>query len=151
MIRLLITALAVILGDQVAKAAIRGHFAPGGEQIVIPGLLSWTYVQNTHGAFGMFGEHPMLLAALSLPIVAFFLLSFRHLVADSIPAQLALGGILGGAAGNMWDRVHAGFVTDFIDVKLWTETFNVADSAITLGAAGLILITLARRRRTEAT
>jgi len=102
-------------------------------------VLSWTYVQNTHGAFGLFGSHPMLLAALALPIIAFFLVTYRKMLAESVTTQIALGAILGGALGNMWDRIHAGYATDFIDVHVWNEKFNVADSAITLGAIALAI------------
>lgn len=146
MIRLALVAIAVLVTDQVTKALIRGWLVPNASIAVIPHVLSWTYIQNTHGAFGLFGSHPLLLAALALPILGFFLVAYRHVLVNSVAAQVALGAILGGALGNMWDRIHAGYATDFVDVAVWNEKFNVADAAITLGAIALALVTIRRRR-----
>ena len=146
MIRLVLVALAVLATDQLTKAAVRDLLVPNSSVVVIPRALSWTYIQNPQGAFGLFGSHPVLLAALALPVIGFFLAAYRNVLAESVPTQIALGAILGGALGNMWDRIHAGYATDFIDVKIWNEKFNVADAAITLGALALALVTLRRRR-----
>jgi signal peptidase II len=70
---------------------------------------------------------------------------YKRVMGASIIAELSLGALVGGALGNMWDRVHIGFVTDFVDVKVWTETFNVADAAIAVGVITLALETLRRR------
>ena len=145
MMRLPAVALAVLALDQATKALVRALLRAGSTVPAIPHVLSWTYVQNTHAAFGMFGEHPLLLGALGLPIAGFFLVAYKNVLAESPWTQLALGAIVGGALGNVWDRLHAGFVTDFVDFKVWSETFNVADAAITLGMIVLLLTTLRRR------
>ncbi|MBV8074245.1 MAG: signal peptidase II [Candidatus Eremiobacteraeota bacterium] len=151
MIRLAVVAFAVLAGDQAAKAFVRASMHLGASVVAIPHVLSWTYVQNTHAAFGMFGAHPLLLGALGLPIAGFFLVAYKDVLADSPWTQIALGAIVGGALGNVWDRLHDGSVTDFIDVKLWTETFNVADAAITLGMLALLVLTLKRGNASPAT
>jgi signal peptidase II len=100
-------------------------------------------VQNTHGAFGMFGSQPALLIGLALLVLALFAYAFRDAVRSSLLVRIAFGGIVGGAAGNIVDRLQHQYVTDFIDFKnIWPNVFNAADSCITVGVIVLILASL---------
>lgn len=134
---LALLALAVIALDHVTKDAVASHFLPGESRILIPHIVYLTYVQNFHGAFGLFGTHPLLLtAAASLVLITFYLWYRRE--GASTMVHVAFAFIFGGAVGNIIDRLRFGYVHDFIDFRVW-PVFNVADSAITVGV-GLLLL-----------
>lgn len=138
----------VVAADQLSKNYIATHFLPGESRLVIPGLLRWTYEQNQHGAFGLFGDSPALLIVMAVVVLAVFWLSFRDQAKQSVVVRIAFGMILGGAVGNIIDRLHYRFVIDFIDFyKIWPNIFDIADSCITAGVILLIVSSLATRRR----
>jgi signal peptidase II len=145
-----IVAALVFLLDRWTKSLITAHFIPGESAIVVPHLLWWTYVQNTHGAFGMFGSQPVLLIGLALLVLVLFAYAFRDAVRSSLLVRIAFGGIVGGAAGNIVDRLQHQFVVDFIDFKtIWPNVFNAADSCITIGVIVLILASLRAERKPQ--
>jgi signal peptidase II len=147
-----IVAAVVFLVDRWTKSLISAHFVPGQSAIVVPHLLWWTYVQNTHGAFGMFGSQPVLLIGLALVVLVLFAYAFRDAVRSSLLVRIAFGGIVGGAAGNIVDRLQHQYVVDFIDFKnIWPNVFNAADSCITIGVIVLILASLRAERKPAAT
>lgn len=133
----------VLVVDQLSKALVLTFLAPGAphaEVVIVPGLLRLYYVENTGAAFGLFqGKNP-LLAFLAFGVVVALVVWFRELVRFWLGA-LALGLQLGGAVGNLIDRFRHGFVVDFIDFSFW-PTFNVADSAITIGVLMLLYVLL---------
>jgi signal peptidase II len=132
--------------DRVSKHFIISSFMPGESRIVIPHLLWWTFVQNEHGAFGRFGSSNVLLIGLALLVLVLFTIAFRDAVKKSLLVRIAFGLIVGGAAGNIFDRVQLKYVIDFIDFKtIWPYVFNVGDSCITIGVAVLILSSLRSR------
>jgi len=143
-----IVALAVFLLDRWMKSLIATHFVPGQSAIVVPHLLWFTYVQNTHGAFGMFGSQPALLIGLALIVLVLFAYAFRDAVRTSALLRVAFGAIVGGATGNIVDRLQHQYVVDFIDFKtIWPNVFNAADSCITIGVIVLILASLRAERK----
>jgi signal peptidase II len=137
----------VVIADQVAKAAVRAELELHESIRVIPGLLDLTRVHNTGAAFGFldpvdFPFKPLVLAVVA--IAALVGLSFYSSTLE--PSQkltrTGLAFVIGGAAGNLIDRVTAGYVLDFVDVyrgdwHFWA--FNVADAAINVGVALMIL------------
>lgn len=141
--------------DQASKAVVARALAPGASRGVIPGLFNLTHVRNRGGAFG-------LLANVDGPWVEFFLIGFAAAALALVVGLLwrrpdrlvgaALGLILGGALGNLFDRLRAGGVVDFLDFHLrgyhW-PAFNLADSAIVLGAATLVVEVFRSRPRTS--
>jgi signal peptidase II len=131
--------------DQFTKHVVATTFAPGESRIVIPHVLWFTYVQNHAGAFGMFGSNAALLIVLAVAVLGLFWFSFRNGAAQSRTVRIAFGAIAGGAIGNIADRLHYGYVVDFIDLRWW-PVFNVADSCITIGVALLIVTTLSGQR-----
>jgi signal peptidase II len=147
MLRFWVAALATLALDQYTKHVVVTSFAPGESRIAVPHLLYWTYVQNTHGAFGLFGSQAWLLVAMALAVLAVFWFAFRDAAAQSALVRIAFGAIVGGAVGNIVDRFHYGFVVDFIDLRWW-PVFNAADSCITVGVALLVLTSMARDRAT---
>jgi signal peptidase II len=122
---------------------------PGSPMTIIPGVLRLTYTTNSGGAFGLGESAPWVFAAATLVVAAAIVVASTRL--RHTPTAVALGLILGGAAGNFTDRamgdhgVLAGRVVDFIDLHVW-PVFNVADSAIVIGAVLLALAGLRRDR-----
>ena len=144
---LLGTAGGALLLDQVTKAFAVATLRDGSVD-VIPGVLTFRFATNTGGAFSLFSSAPWFFAAASIVVSALIVLfSFRA----RPPSQaLALGLVLGGALGNLADRVFrgpgfGGEVVDFIDLQIW-PVFNLADSAIVVGALWLGLASFSGRR-----
>jgi len=117
---------------------------PGESRLIVPHLLYLTYVQNTHGAFGLFGDRIWFLIGLAVVVLGLFYAAFRDAAAQSLLVRIAFGAILGGAVGNIVDRIQRHFVVDFIDLRWW-PVFNVADSCITIGVVLLVLGSAKRR------
>src|SRR5829696_2765313 len=137
-------ALAVLVVDQGVKSVIEGSMRIGESITLVPGFLSLTYIKNDGGAFGILGGSQMvLLVGSTLAVVVWMLLSGR----PSKPMMLGCGLILGGAAGNLFDRLSSGEVTDYIHFSFW-YIFNAADSAIVVGV-GLLLLSALRPERVD--
>ena len=146
-----ITALLVVIADQLSKLWIRSNLAIG-ESLFEIGFFRLTRVHNTGAAFGLFqGQSFLLTIVASVGVAALLLYALffyrRFLFLDSKLGKLALGLVLGGTVGNLIDRIRFGYVTDFIDVGIW-PTFNIADSATVVGVIIITysLIRLARAR-----
>ncbi|CAA9540812.1 MAG: Lipoprotein signal peptidase [uncultured Thermomicrobiales bacterium] len=128
-------AAAVVVLDQAIKAAVAsalGPDQPDHRVEVLGRLLALEYVQNTGAAFGTLRGQGVLLSAMALLTVGALVAYYRTLVAPSHPMVFALGLLLGGAAGNLVDRLRLGYVVDFVAVGVWPK-FNLADAAITVG------------------
>jgi signal peptidase II len=146
------TAVAAFLLDRASKAWAGRSLVDQPPVDVIPGVLRFLYTTNSGGAFGLGQSAPWLFAGATIVVsgiivYASFRLS-RPLVA------IALGLVLGGALGNLTDRAIngpglSGRVTDFIDVRVW-PVFNLADSAIVIGAILLALSSLGHEEKAEA-
>jgi signal peptidase II len=153
---LVFTAL-VVIGDRVSKLFIQ-HRMNGFDTVpVIPGWLQIIHTENPGAAFGMLAEgNPFVRSAVLIGVSALVLIFVASALlgrSGSFSAPLARFGlalILGGAIGNLYDRVTRGTVTDFIEVfhGSWSfPAFNVADSAITVGAIFLLLDLLRPKRK----
>jgi signal peptidase II len=130
-------AVAVVATDQVTKSLVRHNVDLGSRDGVFPGV-ELVHVRNRGVAFGLFVDGGTLLvivgvAAVSALLVFFATHSRRPLV------WLPTGLLLGGAAGNLIDRLDRGYVTDFIDLPAW-PAFNVADVCITFGVLSLLYV-----------
>lgn len=137
--------LAVIAGvaalDFLTKAIVR-HFLILGQEIPLLPFFSLVHVENTGVAFGLFQNRNALLAGLGLLLAAGLAVYGARMLRHDRISGLALAGVVGGAVGNLIDRVWFGRVTDFLDFfvgSLHWPAFNVADSAICVGAAVLLL------------
>jgi signal peptidase II len=114
---------------------------------LIPGVLQLRFTTNPGGAFGLFGNLSVLFVAFSVVVIGVVVLASRNLPGRA--SAFGLGLVLGGAAGNLTDRLIRGpglqgEVVDFIDFHVW-PVFNAADSAIVIGA--LVLLFLGLRRQ----
>ncbi len=149
----LLLAVVVFLLDQASKAMVVYSLPPGITRRVIPGLFNLTHLRNRGAAFGLFADG-------NSTVVSAFLIGFSVVALVLVVTLLVrgavsglggwgLGLILGGALGNLFDRLRSGSVVDFLDFHLagyhW-PAFNLADSAIVLGALILMLELLRRRR-----
>jgi signal peptidase II len=130
-------ALIVIAADQLSKAILRSSLASGSERHVFPGL-TIVHTANTGVAFSLLAGSGGAVAVLAL-IVLVVLAGFFAAHQASALLWLPTGMIVGGALGNLIDRVRLGAVTDFIKLPDW-PAFNLADSAITLGVIALVVI-----------
>jgi signal peptidase II len=137
-----LVAPAVVLLDQWTKHLVQAQMSLHESIPVIPGALSFTYAHNTGVAFGQLQGAGPVLIVLALAAVAAILWYQVRLRRTGQPVHplLAIGLALplGGAIGNLIDRIRYGYVVDFIDLGWW-PIFNVADSAITIGAACVVL------------
>lgn len=137
--------LVVLALDQAAKAAVRSSLDPGETRELVGSVVELTYVRNTGVAFGQFAGSGALVGVLVLVAVAGLLWYFlTHLETPLI--WLPAGMVLGGAAGNLVDRIEDGAVTDYVQLPHW-PAFNVADLAITLGVLLMVLVAELHARR----
>jgi len=137
----------IVLLDQVSKAIVRRTLPLHESVSVIPGVMDFTHIRNTGAAFGFLNGVDFPFKTIVIAIVATAALIGVALYAAGLAhhqtlARVGLALIIGGAAGNLIDRVIAGSVVDFVDVY-WRSyhfwAFNVADSAISIGVAIMIL------------
>jgi signal peptidase II len=138
-------AFLVFVVDQGIKSVVEGSMRVGESIVLVPGFLSLTYIKNDGGAFGILGGSQMVLllgSTVAVVVVLWMLLSGR----PSKLTMLGCGLILGGAAGNLLDRLSSGQVTDYVHFSFW-YIFNAADSAIVVGV-GLLLLSALRPERT---
>jgi signal peptidase II len=129
--------VAVIALDQAVKALVRSAIEPGGTEELLP-FLKLVNVRNTGVAFSMFSGGGTLLVVFAV-IATIALLGFFFAHAERPLAWLPTGLLLGGAVGNLIDRVRDGAVTDFVKFTAW-PAFNVADIAITFGVLTLLYV-----------
>ncbi len=126
-----VLAAVILLLDQSTKSIIVG-WLDWGESWPSEGLFRFTHARNTGTAFSLFQGHSNILSFVAVIAVGVLLWVYATTGAKSFILRLALGLQLGGALGNLLDRLQQGYVTDFIDVGWW-PIFNVADSAISIG------------------
>ena len=146
-VRLYAAAALAYAADRVTKVLAESALAGRPPVTIIPGVLDLRYTTNSGGAFGLGQSAPWLFAGATIAVaIAIVVASFR-LTRTSIAVSLGL--ILGGALGNLTDRLAngsgflSGRVVDFVDVHVW-PVFNLADSSIVVGALLLALVGLRR-------
>jgi signal peptidase II len=137
-----VTACIITTADQIVKGLIRKHLGLGEELFEI-GPLKIVHLQNTGAAFGFFTDFTLVLSIVSIIGLVLILFFMRYIPRNSIFGTVTLGLVFGGALGNLIDRIHLGYVTDFIYVRLWHDfywpAFNIADSCISVGAILLVI------------
>ena len=132
----LIILIATLMADQVTKGLVVLAMHPG-QSIPSSGLFRLTYVTNSGSAFGLFPNQTLFLVLASFVGIGVLLVFYRTNPINSTLLRLSLALQLGGALGNLVDRVRLGYVVDFLDVGAW-PVFNLADSAIVVGLIGLL-------------
>jgi signal peptidase II len=141
--------LIVIVLDQLTKAIVIQLLEPGISHAVIPGFLNWTLAYNTGAAFSFLADQEgwqrWFFTVLAVVISAVLARWLARTPRSDWRSALPLALVIGGAIGNLIDRLRIGYVTDFVQVyyQQWAfPSFNVADSAISVGAVLLVLFGL---------
>ena len=147
------TAAAAYLLDRVSKLWVEQALSGRAPLQVIPRILRFTYTTNSGGAFGLGRSAPLLFAGATL-LVSILIVGASFRLSRPLVA-VALGLVLGGALGNLTDRIArgpglSGKVIDFIDVRVW-PVFNLADSAVVIGAVLLAIASLQKGADEEGT
>ncbi|WP_339419532.1 MULTISPECIES: signal peptidase II [unclassified Pseudomonas] len=143
----LVLSLLVLVIDQISKAHFEGTLEMFQQIVVIPDYFSWTLAYNTGAAFSFLAEgggwQRWLFAMIAVVVSAVLVVWLKRLGRDDTWLAIALALVLGGALGNLFDRIALGHVIDFILVhwqnRWYFPAFNFADSAITVGAIMLAL------------
>lgn len=148
----------VVALDRVTKLYIRAHVSGVDVYPVIPRFFNIVHTENPGAAFGMFSDSPtewrgILLVSISAAVMTILgVMLWRMAATQSRVTTIGLALVFGGALGNLVDRLFRGTVTDFVQLFFGSyefPSFNVADSAITIGA-GLLVIDLWRSRKSRA-
>lgn len=134
-------ALVVLLIDQVTKALVTQALGHGRVITALGGLIYLDEVHNTGAAFSLLRSHGVVFILIAAAVMIGVLVFYRRIAASAGIVRLAVGLILGGATGNLIDRIRLGYVVDFIDLRWW-PVFNMADSAIVVGVLVLVVWTL---------
>lgn len=145
---------ALLIGvDQGVKHWVTSSLQYGVPNPVLPGFFNLTLLHNTGAAFSLLANAPgwqrWLFTGVAVVVVAWIVVSLRRLPPDSRWSASALTLIMAGAVGNCWDRVIDGYVTDYVQLcyqQACFPAFNVADSAITVGAA-MVMVDMLRELR----
>jgi signal peptidase II len=148
----------VVVLDQLTKRLAEDKLGRGGVRSVplpvVGDYLRFTYVENRGAAFGLLQDQTAFFVFVGLLVVGVIAASYRYLPRSGFRLHLALGLQLGGALGNLIDRIRQGYVVDFVDFGYhsnWWPVFNVADSAIVVGVALLALNALSQSTTGEET
>ena len=128
-----VIALLLLALDQISKQLIVRSYQVGDSHRVLGPLMSFTRRTNTGGAFGVLSDSTLIITIVSTVVVLTLIIVGPRLAAGSRTGLLGIGLALGGALGNLMDRVRLGHVVDFVDFHFW-PVFNVADAGITIGA-----------------
>jgi signal peptidase II len=137
-------ALAIVVADQLTKAWIVANVDPARPTSIVGDYLQLIISHNNGALFGLFQGQAMLFALASFGVIV-LIVAYHARTGGSLVMSVALGLLLGGAIGNVADRLHYGYVVDFVDAGIgafrW-YTFNVADSAISLALVLLVLVAI---------
>lgn len=146
----LLTVGGIVILDRLTKLYLTNLLDVGESLPVIRGAFHLTLVHNTGIAFGLFKDQGLVF--IIVPIIAIVLLGYNVYFYRNNEQQLsrlyivAFSLILGGAIGNLIDRIMYGYVIDFFDLRIW-PVFNIADSAITIGAIIIAINFIPQKRR----
>ena len=153
MTRPLAISASIVLLDQLSKALVRRIFPVGDFVQVIPGVFNIGHVQNTGAAWGIMSGMRIGLVAFSIAMLAALIVFRRKIFPESAAGAWCLGLLCGGIAGNLIDRALLGHVVDFLDFHWGIHhfpSFNVADSAICIGAGLFMIISWIADSRAQA-
>ena len=158
-----VAAAVVLVLDQLTKLWVTSAMEPGDMVSIVDGFARLRYTQNSGAAFGLFPDASGIISVLALLVIMGILVAFVRLGHPGKLSVLAAGLVVGGALGNLLDRLRLGSVVDFVDVygprlqlgdRIYTwPVFNVADSAITVGVilvmAGILFMGETEKREAK--
>lgn len=124
--------------DQLSKTIVQQLMVEGQSAPVIPAVFYLTYTRNPGAAFGLLPYQTLFFIMISVAVITLMLVVARRIPAHRHLLRTGMGLVTGGAAGNLIDRLRFGLVVDFLDFRFW-PVFNLADTAIVIGACLLVL------------
>lgn len=136
----LVVIMLVLIMDQLSKFYIQTHLSPGTSIPVIESVFHITYVLNPGAAFGLFEHQTLFFLMVAVVLVLAAAYFYPRIPEQYTLLRFGVGLLVGGAAGNVIDRIKTGYVIDFFDFRIW-PVFNVADAAIVCGV-GCIIVTM---------
>lgn len=131
-----ITFLVVLLFDLVTKSIIKRTMEIGESKEILTGIFHITHYRNFGAGFGILQHQQTLLIFVAIAVIGVILFYYDK-IPDNKLALVSAGLILGGAVGNLYDRLFLGYVTDFLDFQIW-PIFNIADAALSAGVIGTL-------------
>ncbi len=134
---ILFISLIVVLLDQLTKFILIKTLSLSQSIVLIKNILHITYVVNTGAGFGILKNMNSFLIWITIIVIGLIFYLYDKIPKGRLP-QTCTALVLGGAVGNLIDRIFVGHVIDFIDFRVW-PVFNIADSAITIGVIGLVI------------
>lgn len=134
----LILGIITLVVDQLVKFYVRGNMYLGQSIPVVEDIFHITYVLNPGAAFGILENQRWFFIAICIAIFIGVGIFYKSLQREGVMFRYGLGMLLGGAVGNLIDRIQTGLVTDFLDFRIW-PVFNIADIGICIGAAMIVL------------
>lgn len=137
---ILLLVLFVVFIDQLSKYYIQAHMLTGASIPVIQDVFHLTYVLNPGAAFGLFEHQTMFFVFVAVCMVMAAVYFYPRIPKQYQLLRYGTGLMVGGALGNVMDRIKTGYVVDFFDFRVW-PVFNIADTAIVCGV-GFIIITM---------
>ena len=127
----------LILADQAIKFLVVSYMKLGESIPLLAGIFHITYIENPGAAFGLFANQRVMFIVAAALVIAAACLMYRRLMSEKVIVRWGVALLLGGAAGNLIDRVRIGCVIDFLDFRIW-PVFNIADIGICIGVALLM-------------
>jgi signal peptidase II len=144
---ILLLAAVVVIFDQWSKQVVESHMHLGMSIPLIENVFHLTYVLNPGAAFGMLEHRTSFFIVVALLLVAAVVYFYPRIPPGYLLLRAGIGLQVGGAIGNVIDRVKTGYVVDFFDFRIW-PVFNIADIAI-VGGVGMIIISILRSQQKE--
>lgn len=144
---ILLLAIVVVIVDQLSKFYIETHMHLGMSIPVIENVFHLTYILNPGAAFGMLEHRTSFFIIVALLLVAAVIYFYPRIPPGHRMLRAGIGLQVGGAIGNVIDRIKTGYVVDFFDFRIW-PVFNIADIAIVCGV-GLIILSILRSQPKE--
>jgi len=137
-----ITLAVVVVLDRLSKILVQSNMSLGESIPVIPHFFHLTYILNSGAAFGMLSGKRWFFIISSILVLGVIIYIQRELPSKNRLMRFCMGLIGGGALGNLLDRLFVGKVIDFLDFKVWSYIFNIADAALVVGAILLAFLIL---------
>ncbi|MDO8536450.1 MAG: signal peptidase II [Candidatus Omnitrophota bacterium] len=144
-LKLLSVSSLVVIFDRLTKYLLLKNLSEGESIRLVPGMFHITLVFNSGAAFGLFKGRSLFFTVSAILVIACICFYITRGGCKDFSMLIALGLILGGAVGNLIDRIAFGYVVDFLDFRIW-PVFNMADASITIGASILALRLIFNKR-----
>lgn len=135
---ILLLSMFVIILDQLAKHYVQTHMLPGMSIPLIQNVFHLTYVLNPGAAFGILEHQTVFFVAIAGMMIAGVIWFYPRIPDGNLLLRIGIGLMVGGATGNVIDRVRSSYVVDFFDFRIW-PVFNIADIAIVTGVFFIII------------